>query len=1117
MHNNCVSPFRFTFWVLLFCCAKTLSAQSVNLQVQTGHTNPITLLSINPGGSFIATADDSGNILIWDYEAGRIVRSKVAGQLIKQIAFIDENRLLTLRNNGQLSMFHVSTGKDSTINNNISGIAVSPGQWVAMLDIEGITGFEMSNFKDPVFNIPSLDVMSMAADPAGQYLSWLDDAGLTYLYDIKLKKVVSSKNENHPLFVEWTGPEMFSLICKKPTWSGKVPGGFLIKSYSTKHKQLHVIASDRKSHTFTSLCATSDLLLAGDVKGDLSFFNIKNGRFLRKINLHKGTINALAMHPLFANHLISIGKDQNLLETDLVTNTVIRAFEPNFSPVTALTYQPQLNRMGVAVSPLSSSPFATIGTLDLESSFDFHQVRGNKSQTNDVRISPDNSVLSAGSDNKLIIFDPKNNSTDKKGVTKTDWLNLITEKVIFHFLTTPEFFYFFNIQFPSKREAKGIVTTVDISSSGLIAASGWRSSMLQEDNEEFGYRAVIRLIDRTKGGKKTTLSGHSIRVNCVAFSPSGKLLASCGEDKYIKIWDVAKRKVVVAFKLLKPAKQLIWAGNDSNLIFGNDQQILLLDVANKRVKRNIMGHSPFALSKDNRTLFFQTIDSHIGVWDLESGIPDHKKTLPGHGVPLTGLGLAHHPDIITSAAADGRVIFWNWPKREILATLLIQPRGGFILITPDNYYLGSKSNISALNFVIGNKYYDFEQFDLKFNRPDIVLKRLGLDSTGQTIDLYHKAYLKRLEKISIKEETFQEGFHAPDLVMANKAAIKRQTQDGTLQIRLQASDSKIPMSHINIWNNNVPVFGRKGLKLPDNIYAIDSVFTIPLIAGRNAIQASVANNEGTESLRETINVQYTPIETQKPNLYFIGLGAAHFQQSEADLPNVDKDVKDLSSLFLNHENSPFGKIIIDTLLNQEVTTDKVLKLKERLMQAGPEDVVWVYYGGHGQLTEDLNYYLATYDNDFNDYKARGLAYSTLESLLDSIPPYRRLLMINACHAGESDQDIEIFEKMRETFLDLRRQTGSWIISSSFSYEAALTDVSESAPEGNSNFAKVLLKYLKSSPIKAKKRSKRENFTVRAMGLYLEEEFIRLEDANETSGQHPHIRNSNTLLNFPIWH
>jgi hypothetical protein len=41
---------------------------------------------------------------------------------------------------------------------------------------------------------------------------------------------------------------------------------------------------------------------------------------------------------------------------------------------------------------------------------------------------------------------------------------------------------------------------------------------------------------------RNSLTGHTFWVDCVAFSPDGKALASCSFDKTIKLWDVAGGK-----------------------------------------------------------------------------------------------------------------------------------------------------------------------------------------------------------------------------------------------------------------------------------------------------------------------------------------------------------------------------------------------------------------------------------------------------------------------------------------------------------------------------------------------------------------------------------------------
>ena len=45
-----------------------------------------------------------------------------------------------------------------------------------------------------------------------------------------------------------------------------------------------------------------------------------------------------------------------------------------------------------------------------------------------------------------------------------------------------------------------------------------------------------------------TLSGHDERVWCVTWCPKGKLLASCGADKTVRIWAKEDGKMVSNFR-----------------------------------------------------------------------------------------------------------------------------------------------------------------------------------------------------------------------------------------------------------------------------------------------------------------------------------------------------------------------------------------------------------------------------------------------------------------------------------------------------------------------------------------------------------------------------------------
>ena len=78
--------------------------------------------------------------------------------------------------------------------------------------------------------------------------------------------------------------------------------------------------------------------------------------------------------------------------------------------------------------------------------------------------------------------------------------------------------------------------------------------------------------------------------------------------------------------------------------------------------------------------------------------------------------------------------------------------GDYTFQTEDGYYL--KMYDSSDYFIFQNDTYPVERFDLKYNRPDIVLDRLGY-ADPSTIKMYHNAYLKRLKEMGVQESTLE--------------------------------------------------------------------------------------------------------------------------------------------------------------------------------------------------------------------------------------------------------------------------------------------------------------------------------------------------------------------------
>ncbi len=343
---------------------------------------------------------------------------------------------------------------------------------------------------------------------------------------------------------------------------------------------------------------------------------------------------------------------------------------------------------------------------------------------------------------------------------------------------------------------------------------------------------------------------------------------------------------------------------------------------------------------------------------------------------------------------------------------------------PQGYYQTTPHAAKMLHYVTKDfRVVSFEQLDIKYNRPDKVLEAIGCKDTA-LIRSYKKAYLKRIRKLGIDTAQFREGYSVPETDFMNREAIGYVQTSNRLSVKIRAQDSSYPLDRFNIWINEVPLFGLKGISVKNkNAKRFDTTCTIILSQGDNRIETSVTNANGTESYRMPLMVKYVPLVAKESKLHFIGVGINQFAHPGYNLNWSVKDITDLAAKL----KSKYPGILIDTLFDAHVTKERVLALKQRLLRLNEDDRVIVAYSGHGLLSKDLDYYLSTYAINFEQPEEKGLAYDDLESLLDNIRPRQKLMLIDACHSGEVDkEEIAKIEAAKQSLDSMGTQSKSTV-------------------------------------------------------------------------------------------
>ncbi|WP_447642577.1 MULTISPECIES: caspase family protein [Chitinophagaceae] len=529
-----------------------------------------------------------------------------------------------------------------------------------------------------------------------------------------------------------------------------------------------------------------------------------------------------------------------------------------------------------------------------------------------------------------------------------------------------------------------------------------------------------------------------------------------------------------------------------------------------------------------RHLYYTKSNSKLCVLDLRTN--ENKTTtkqLMAPPIPvLMAPSVQENSAYVAIAEEGGNVQVFDKETLSYKCTLMDMDDEEWLLMIPGGHYMCSRHSTNEMGYSIWPKYYSFNQLDIKYNRPDLVLREMANGDTSLTglIEAYHKAYQKRIKRSGVDTASFNKDNNVPVADFVNRNGIDYTQNNDSIVLGIHAVDSLHAITKFNVWVNDVPVYGSSGLETtPKNRF--DTSVSIALSRGDNLIETSATNTGGVESYRIPLYVTHKDT-TCRERLYFIGIGASRFADTRYNLHWSAKDIRDMATAF----RQKYGEdCVVDTLFDDAVNLDRVKTLKQHLLKTTVNDKVVVAYSGHGLLNEKFDYYLSSYNTDFSRLENGGIPYELFENLLDAIPARKKLMLIDACNSGEVDKDDIVqydsvqrtldknikgilppsgrqkrlgmqnsFELMKQLFADVGNGTGATVISAASGTQFAL----EKNNLQNGVFTYSVLEYLKGHP----------KATVGELMRYVNNRVLELTKGK----QQPTTRSENSQNDWDVW-
>jgi WD40 repeat protein len=223
-----------------------------------------------------------------------------------------------------------------------------------------------------------------------------------------------------------------------------------------------------------------------------------------------------------------------------------------------------------------------------------------------------------------------------------------------------------------------IVQCLAFSPDGKVLASG------SED-------CTVRLWDVQTGKEVRRIGWHTGRVESVAFSPDGKVLASCGQDGTVRLMEVATGRQRLAPLTTRGPGYVVAFSPDGKTLAASDCSVRVWDAVSGKPLAQFPEIQQWThglvFTPDGKQLHSASDDGMNRVWEASSG--KLLRQWKAHTDPIRSLVRVPGSGLLVSAGQDGTVRLWQADTGTEVRTLEKGPRavGHPIAVAPDGKML----------------------------------------------------------------------------------------------------------------------------------------------------------------------------------------------------------------------------------------------------------------------------------------------------------------------------------------------------------------------------------------------------------------------------------------------
>ena len=332
------------------------------------------------------------------------------------------------------------------------------------------------------------------------------------------------------------------------------------------------------------------------------------------------------------------------------------------------------------------------------------------------------------------------------------------------------------------------------------------------------------------------------------------------------------------------------------------------------------------------------------------------------------------------------------------------------------------------------------------------------------------------------------------------AAMSAQSQLKAAKFDILVKENPLEITELKLFQN-----GKLVKTLPgngSNKYSVEATLNTSF-GEDNFFYITAGSKSGIESEKIKFTVLYKGATEDKPKLYLVTIGINKYKNAKYNLNYAEADADGVEKAVKANSGSLFKEVVPYNIRNDKAIKANILvaldDIKKKSLQ---QDVLIVYYAGHGVMTEGANseFYIVPHDvtqlyGKDDILKDKGISATMLKQYAQEINAQKQVFILDACQSAGALETVAVRGAAEEKAIaQLARSTGTFWITATGSNQFA----TEFEKLGHGIFTYSLLEGING----AGDANSDKKLTVRELSTFIENKVPELSEKYKGTAQFP---------------